>query len=326
MHEHELSWLALLHILLLIVLFESKIWFLLIVLIKFVSKTNYMDYTNNMMSQENADKVLLVDLENTNVFNRPSRCNHVILILCTDGEAEVEINYVTYKLQKNSFTTLVPLDIATLKSGSDDFRCKALLLPNKVYSPMIANLDLTHFKDVKRMPVITYEEPYFDMILQFFNMLESAYDILDYDDFEAYAERMVMASFIMQRSYIRRLVKNRAPQPGVLLRKKELFRKFIEEIVNSHTASREVLFYANELGVSCGYLNEVCNEVSTHSAKEVIDSAVTSRLKYELSYTSKTIQELADEYNFPSQSYFSRYFKRMTGLTPSEFRKKRCGL
>ncbi|MBQ5616549.1 MAG: AraC family transcriptional regulator, partial [Bacteroidaceae bacterium] len=34
------------------------------------------------------------------------------------------------------------------------------------------------------------------------------------------------------------------------------------------------------------------------------------------------IQELADEYNFPSQSYFSRYYKRMTGMTPSEFRKR----
>ena len=107
------------------------------------------------------------------------------------------------------------------------------------------------------------------------------------------------------------------------MRKRELFKKFIEKIVESYTVSREVLFYANELGVSSGYLNEVCNDVSTHSAKDIIDSAVVSRLKYELSYTSKTIQELADEYCFPSQSYFSRYFKRLTGLTPSEFRKKR---
>ena len=86
--------------------------------------------------------------------------------------------------------------------------------------------------------------------------------------------------------------------------------------------SREVLFYANELGVSSGYLNEVCNEISNHTAKEIIDSTVSTKLKYELSYTSKSIQELADEYNFPSQSYFSRYYKRMTGMTPSEFRKR----
>ena len=83
-----------------------------------------------------------------------------------------------------------------------------------------------------------------------------------------------------------------------------------------------MLFYANELGVSSGYLNEVCNDISHRTAKEIIDSAVSARLKYELSYSSKSIQELADEYNFPSQSYFSRYYKRMTGMTPSEFRKR----
>ena len=67
----------------------------------------------------------------------------------------------------------------------------------------------------------------------------------------------------------------------------------------------------------------MCNEVSRHSAKEIIDSTVAARLKYELSYTAKSIQEIADEYNFPSQSYFSRYFKRLTGVTPSDFRKGR---
>jgi AraC-like DNA-binding protein len=64
--------------------------------------------------------------------------------------------------------------------------------------------------------------------------------------------------------------------------------------------------------------------VSGRSAKEIIDSATVARLKYELTYTSKSIQELSDEYNFPSQSYFCRYYKRMTGVTPSDFRKRRA--
>ena len=53
-------------------------------------------------------------------------------------------------------------------------------------------------------------------------------------------------------------------------------------------------------------------------------ASLAARLKYELSYTTKNIQELADDFNFPSQSYFTRYYKRMTGLTPSEFRKERA--
>lgn len=289
----------------------------------FVPKYYYMDTTNDMLTKIESDRVLVGEFNKTDVFMRPLRCNHLIFILCTEGEVEVEINYVTYKLRKNSFVTLLPLDIVTKKMEEDGFCCKTLVIPQRVYAPMTMNIDLNHLKDVKIMPVVTYDGPCLDLIMQTFGMLESAKEFLEYDEFETYVQRMVHALFSLLHSYMKQMREKSAPLPRVVMRKRELFKKFIEKIVESYTVSREVLFYANELGVSSGYLNEVCNDVSTHSAKDIIDSAVVSRLKYELSYTSKTIQELADEYCFPSQSYFSRYFKRLTGLTPSEFRKKR---
>lgn len=276
-----------------------------------------------MLTEMESNKVIFGEFYRTDVFLRPVRCNHLIFILCIEGEVEVEINYVTYKLRKNSFVTLLPLDIVTKKNEKGDFKCKVLLIPQNVYYPMAVNMDINYVKDIKLMPMVTYEEPYINSIVQTFAMLEKSKEFLSYDEFETYTQRMVHSMFVILRSYTKQISEKTAPLPGVVMRKKELFKKFIEKIVESYTVSREVLFYANELGVSSGYLNEVCNEVSSHSAKEIIDSAVSSRLKYELSYTSKTIQELADEYNFPSQSYFSRYYKRMTGMTPSDFRKKR---
>ena len=144
------------------------------------------------------------------------------------------------------------------------------------------------------------------------------------DEFDKIAGLQISSLSIVQQDYYNKYVVKKDGGFEYIPRKKELFRKFINELVESHLVSREVLFYANELGVSSGYLNEVCNEVSGHSAKAIIDSAVTAKLKYELSYSAKSIQELSDEYNFPSQSYFTRYYKRMTGLTPSEFRKERA--
>ena len=236
---------------------------------------------------------------------------------------EVEINYVVYKFKKNSVLILKPLDIVTFIGKSDDFNGKVLLLTNNVISPMFANLNANIFKKMQVLPIVSYDSSYLDMIAQLFAMLEQAQAILDYDSFEEYTAKMVAAMFVLQESYVKNVLGDKVSMPGVVMRKRELFRKFVEAIIESYMEAREVLFYANVLGVSSGYLNEVCNEVSGHSAKEIIDLAVSSRLKAELSYTSKTIQELADEYNFPSQSYFSRYYKRMTGMTPSEFRKER---
>ena len=149
-------------------------------------------------------------------------------------------------------------------------------------------------------------------------------EIVAEDEFDKIASLQISSLAVVQQNYYNKYIAKKESAYEYIPRKKELFRTFIKTLVESHSVSREVLFYANELGVSSGYLNEVCNEVSGHSAKAIIDSAVTARLKYELSYTSKSIQELSDDFNFPSQSYFTRYYKRMTGLTPSEFRKKRA--
>lgn len=276
-----------------------------------------------MSMEDVVEKVILTDFGQIDVISSPIRCKHIIYIICLEGEAEVDINYVTYKVERNSVLTLAPLDIATLKSRSDDFSGKVLLLPHTLFAPIIMSLDISFFKDIQRRPVVNFNGKFLEMVLKLFSLLENAKELLSYDDFKAFTEKIVLSLFVLQKGILKNIKEPQSAQPSIDVRKNELFRKFIVEIVASHTKSREVLYYANELGMSSGYLNEICNYVSNHSAKEIIDSAVVTRLKYELSYTAKSIQEITDEYNFPSQSYFSRYFKRITGVTPSCFRKSR---
>ena len=250
------------------------------------------------------------------------KCNYLVLLLCKSGEANVEINYVNYTVRKNGFLSISPYDIIEIKSCSADFTCHALMIPVSMFTPIIAELKISHYDYVKKNPLIYFGEDYLRLLESTFEFIDSASRILDDERYEQVVIKQVSSLFYVQQQYFSTYGGYNAKIHEFVSRKKELFRKFIQAILESHSVSREVLFYANELGISSGYLNELCNEISSHSAKEIIDSAVTAKLKYELSYTSKSIQELADEYNFPSQSYFSRYYKRMTGMSPSEFRKK----
>ena len=256
------------------------------------------------------------------IYNKPVKCNNLILILCKSGEINVEINYVTYTLKRNGFLSIAPYDIVVVKGGSSDFRSQALVLPVTLFTPIIAELKMSHYDYVKKNPLIYFNEEYLKIIETTFEFISKASAILDEERFEQVVIKQVASLFYIQQQFFTTCKEHDIQVHEYVSRKKELFRLFIKTLVESHSDSREVLFYAYELGVSSGYLNEVCNDISHHTAKEIIDSAVSARLKYELSYTSKSIQELADEYNFPSQSYFSRYYKRMTGMTPSEFRKR----
>ena len=256
------------------------------------------------------------------LYNKPVKCNNLVLVLCKSGVIDVEINYVTYTLKTNGFLSIAPYDIVVFKEGSRDFKSQALMLPVTLFTPIIAELKMTHYDYVKKNPLIYFNEEYLKMIETTFALISRAASLLDEDRFEQVVIKQVASLFYVQQQFYMGSNEHDIQLHEYVSRKKELFRLFIKTLVESHSVSREVLFYANELGVSSGYLNEVCNDISHHTAKEIIDSAVSARLKYELSYSSKSIQELADEYNFPSQSYFSRYYKRMTGMTPSEFRKR----
>lgn len=255
-------------------------------------------------------------------YSKPVKCNNLILMLCKNGEIDVEINYVNYTLKKDGFLSIAPYDIVAFKESKGDFKSQTLVLPLSMFTPIIAELRMKQYDYVKKNPLIYFNEDYLKMIETTFEFINRASNLLDEERFEQVVIKQVSSLYYVQQQFYTNCDESETLLHECVSRKKELFRLFIKSLVESHSVSREVLFYANELGVSSGYLNEICNDISHHTAKEIIDSAVSARLKYELSYTSKSIQELADEYNFPSQSYFSRYYKRMTGMTPSEFRKR----
>lgn len=256
--------------------------------------------------------------------NEPLRFRNLVLVFCDSGELFFELNYTSYTLKKNGFLIITPLDILTFEKSTADYTSTVLVLPSETFSPILKDINLLNFKYIKQSPVINLQNEYLALYKQILSTLWQMKALVGEDEFDKIAGLQMSSLSVVQQDYYNKYIANKEAAHDYIPRKKELFRNFINRLVESHQVSREVLFYANELGVSSGYLNEVCNEVSGHSAKAIIDSAVAARLKYELSYTTKSIQELSDAYNFPSQSYFTRYYKRMTGLTPSEFRKERA--
>ena len=256
--------------------------------------------------------------------NEPLRFRNLVLVFCESGELTFELNYTSYTLKENGFLIITPLDILTFETVSADYLTTVLVLPSEAFSPILKDINILNFKYIKHTPVVNMQGEYLALYKQVLSTLWHIKELVAEDEFDKIASLQISSLAVVQHDYYNKYIAKRDNGFEYVPRKKELFRNFINRLVESHQVSREVLFYANELGVSSGYLNEVCNEVSGHSAKAIIDSAVTARLKYELSYTTKSIQELSDEYNFPSQSYFTRYYKRMSGLTPSEFRKERA--
>ena len=80
--------------------------------------------------------------------------------------------------------------------------------------------------------------------------------------------------------------------------------------------------FVNTVDEACDVI-PVLAQVGQISAKEIIDEFLTLEIKVALQSTNLSLKEIADRYNFPDQSFFGRYFKKHTGMSPKEYRAKR---
>ena len=109
-------------------------------------------------------------------------------------------------------------------------------------------------------------------------------------------------------------------------RKEELFEKFISLVFQHSSTHRDVQFYADQLCITTRYLSSIIQNLTGHTPKEHIDLHCIQEIKMLLRTTNKTMQEITFELRFPDQSFFSRYFKKHTGMTPVEYRLQKPSL
>ena len=103
-------------------------------------------------------------------------------------------------------------------------------------------------------------------------------------------------------------------------RQDDIYAAFLDAVGNNYKKERELGFYANQLCITAKHLSYVVKEVSGRTALDIIEDYVITEVKALLLSTNMTIQQISDYLNFPSQSVFGKYFKRLTGMSPKAYR------
>lgn len=129
----------------------------------------------------------------------------------------------------------------------------------------------------------------------------------------------------LQTAYVSQLFSVVDPSTYVLdmknSRQYQFFNSFLDKLSEFHRKERSVQFYANELNITPKYLSSISQAYTGLSASQVIDQYVIFAIKQTLYANHANIKTISTQYNFPSQSFFGRYFKRITGLSPNEYIK-----
>lgn len=95
-----------------------------------------------------------------------------------------------------------------------------------------------------------------------------------------------------------------------------------QQLLKKADGNRDIPSYANELGITAVHLNRICRQIAGKSALTLLQEHKIERAKNFLIHTAYSISEIAYRLDFSYPNYFARLFRKITGETPSEFRRK----
>ncbi len=114
-----------------------------------------------------------------------------------------------------------------------------------------------------------------------------------------------------------------AAQMGLVGRSSELYGEFMEMLKRRCHCCNDVSYYADCLNVSTRYLAQVTKRIADKTPKTIIDEYVVQQAEIQLRTTDKTIQEIAFGLGFNSQAHFTKFFRKLAGYSPTEYRNRK---
>jgi AraC family transcriptional regulator, transcriptional activator of pobA len=141
--------------------------------------------------------------------------------------------------------------------------------------------------------------------------------------FDNQAEKPLMLRACLQRLFIlffriwqhHETIQNDINSPALTY-----FRKFQQRVRQAGT-TLSVAQLADELAITPVHLNRICRAIMDRTASEIVQEHILNEARKYLTYTSYTISEIAYLLHFEYPTYFARFFKKHTGLSPTEFRE-----
>lgn len=101
-----------------------------------------------------------------------------------------------------------------------------------------------------------------------------------------------------------------------------IFHRFMDMVRQYSSSEREVSFYADKLCVSAKYLSEVVKKGSGKPASYWINGYAAQEIVSLLKKPDMTLSEISDRLNFYNPAHFTRFVRKMLGVSPSEYRRK----
>lgn len=224
------------------------------------------------------------------------------------------INLQEYTITAGHIVFITPGTIAEPMDISDDFLVEGMGVHTDIFNVAHSGKLPETFGGKQRNGVLAVTEEEGTLLDHLFRML---YEVVSTQEDDAVTYPMMTTITAYVNSLFTRHQSATPPSNTA----SDTFDRFLRLVNEHHETQHRLAFYADRICLTERYLSTLIRQTSGITAKGWIDRALITKAKVMLRHSDKQIAEITEALHFPNSSFFCKYFKRLTGQTPQEYRK-----
>ena len=253
--------------------------------------------------------------------------DHGLVIICTAGVAQYEYDGHTVQLSKNDLFLLMAHSVVEKFMSSVDFDCRELWFSRgEMWNMnMYVKNSLADLLPLKHNPKVTLSDVDAALFETYFKQL--SYHIRNSSQL-LYPEitHSIVGAFLLEVLSVLRRGNNMLKDNNLInnsgLHGRKLADRFVQLVEQSDGRIRRVDEFAQMLNVTPKYLSKLLMDTMHRKPSVIVAFFTLQAIENRLRYTDMTMQQIADDLHFANASFFGKYFKEHSGMTPMEYRIK----
>lgn len=280
-----------------------------------------VDYAQQLLQIEQTGVVVMHDVSRFSAYHVDFVCPYMTILIVERGSARVLYDMQEFTQGEHGVSCVMAGHLIHPIECSEDFLSTVIVVSSRLDSDLPFHTFSHDYNKFNLMPFCQLTANQAQRMLAITEQLEAVANQAEED--LPHRHDMMLSLLSIGYEYLN-LYRREQDSQWENTRHAGLLGRFCNLVVEHYTEEREVQFYADALGLTPKYLTRViCSLTGGMSPADWIAQYVCSQARHILGIQQCTVKETAYRLGFAESASFCRFFKRVTGLTPREFRDSR---
>lgn len=280
----------------------------------YIADRGFAEYTDG--------DIMVLDQVGLHSLRNDIKIDMIILLFCTEGRLQFEMNNRTYIANKGNVVVGLPKMVFSNYMMSPDFKSNIIALS---YSAAQRNMQINKdsldlMQHVASNPVIEIDADRQELVAKYYSIIEHKVKN-PHGYFHKEIMRNIFSCAVYELFAIIAPHVSYSNDGGSIKQANLLFKRFADLINANNGKVRSVKSYAEEMCITPKYLSFVSKTVTGRTALEWIHASTVRAIERYLRHSNLSIKEIADQLDFPNISFFGKFTKSHLGVSPTEYRR-----